>query len=183
MQDMSSRGSKLKVLAALLMLTIVPATPTSAKEQEGSGKLVRVEYDSNRDFTSITMVPFVLASRKFEELRLGAITGFAGKTRVKPKEVALVFVSLSTSDMNKYVSTRKLTVTLDGERLAVGETQHSKQSQNGLFIETMPITIPMDLFLRISQAHDVTMKLGFTEIKFRPEHMHILRIAASYMTE
>jgi hypothetical protein len=47
----------------------------------------------------------------------------------------------------------------------------------------MPITIPMDLFLRISQAREVTMKLGFTEIKLTPEHMQILRIAASYMTE
>jgi hypothetical protein len=183
MHAMSSKGNNLQVLATLLMLIILPAVPTTAKSQESSGKLVRVEYDSNKDFTSITLSPFVLASRKFEELRLGAITGFAGKTRVRPKEVALVFVSLSTSDMNKYVSTRKLTVTLDGERLAVGETQHSKQTQNGFFVETMPITIPMDLFLRISQAHEVTMKLGFTEIKFTPEHLQILRIAASYMTE
>jgi hypothetical protein len=74
-------------------------------------------------------------------------------------------------------------VTADGQRLVLGETRHSKEVQNGLFIESMMIAIPIDDFLRVCRSKQVTMKLGFTEVELSPPQMDILRLAASYMTE
>ena len=172
-----------QLLTAICLLFACSSSPSLVWAQESKGKLIKVEYDSTKDITQITLNPFPLASRKFEELRLGAVAGYPGKVRVKPKEVALIFISLSTSDASKYQAARKLTVTLDGDKLTLGEAQYSKQSQGGLFMETMPITIPMDVFLRMSGSNTVSIKLGFTEVKLTTEQIEILRIAASYMTE
>jgi hypothetical protein len=170
------------VVTLSLFLTLV-ALRSAGEAQETKGQLVKVEYDSNKDITQISLNPFILASRKHEELRLGAIAAYKGKVRVRPAEVTLIFLSLSASDTSKYESARKLTVTADGQHLALGEARYSKQAQNGLFVESLMIAIPIDVFLRVCGSKDVTMKIGFTEIELSPKQIEILRIAASYMTE
>lgn len=150
-------------------------------EQDNKSEVVRVEYDGDKDLTKITLNPMILVSRKFEELRLGAMTSYRGKVKIQPKEVALIFISLTTADANKYEAARRLTATADGQRLTLGEARWSKQAQNGLFVESMLAVIPFDTFLRISRAKELTMKLGFTEVKLSTDHITMLRAAASYM--
>jgi hypothetical protein len=167
---------------SLLFFTVVgvsqspPPTPTV-------GQPVKVEYDSSKNLTRVSMNPFVLASRKMEELRLGAIAAYPGKTRSKPNEIILIFLSLSHTDENRYDAARKLTVFADGQRLDLGETQRSKQAQNGLFIETMMARVPMDDFLLVSNAKQVKLRLGLTEIELSEPQIKILRLTASYLTE
>lgn len=166
---------------------LVPVAILSASQSPTpvppAGQLVRVEYDSNKNLTQVSMNPFILASRKLEELRLGAVAGYPGKIRSKPNEIVLIFLSLSHTDENRYDAARKLTVFADGQRLDWGETQHSKQSQNGLFIETMMARVPMDDFLLVSKARQVKLKLGLTEVELSEPQIKILRVIASYLTE
>jgi hypothetical protein len=171
---------------ALCLLALYLITGTCIQgvfAQETKGQLVKVEYLSDKDVTRITLNPFILVSRKHEELRLGAVAEYPGKTKALPREVALVFLSISATDMSKYESAHNLTVTADGQRLRLGETRVSKQEQNGLFVESMMIAVPMEEFLRICRSKQVTMKLGFTEVELSTPQMEILRLAASYMTE
>src|ERR1700752_702372 len=170
------------LIALLTFIAMNQVTPVSMA-QETKQQQVKVEYDATKDQTLISLNPFVLASRKFEELRLGGITGYPGKVKTKPKEVILIFLSLSSSDSNKYETARKLTVTADGQKFLVGEASHGKQSQNNLFIETMTASMQMEDFLRVCKAKQVTMKLGLTEVELTPEHIATLRLAASYMVE
>src|SRR5262249_30191081 len=107
-------GSAMVPLFGLVLLACF-CVPTEA--QDVQGEFVKVQYDATKDFSQIIMNPFVLASRKFEELRLGALTGYQGKTATKPKDVALLIFSFASSDQNKYETARKLTITVDGERL------------------------------------------------------------------
>lgn len=169
-------------LCLLLLIAIVSVSQTPAPTVT-SGQLVKVEYDSNKNFTQISLNPFVLASRKLEELRLGAITGYAGKTKTKPKDIVLIILSLSHTDENRYDVARKLMVVVDGKRLDWGETQRSKQSQNGLFVETMIASVPMDDFLLMSRAKSVKIRIGLTEVELSASQIDILRLTASYLTE
>jgi hypothetical protein len=159
------------------------AASSSALGQEVKGDLLKVEYDAQKDVTQISLNPIILISRKHEELRLGAVTGYPGQVKVAPREVILVFVSLTGADVNKYEAARKLTVIIGEQRLPMGETKRAKATQGGLFIETLTISIPMDLFLRMGRAKEVTLKLGFTEVPLTPQQITILRAAGSYMTE
>src|ERR1700752_5374442 len=94
----------------LTFIAMNQVTPVSMA-QETKQQQVKVEYDATKGQTLINLNPFVLASRKFEELRLGAITGYPGKVKRKQKEVVFIFLSLSSSNSKKYQAARKLTVT------------------------------------------------------------------------
>ena len=150
---------------------------------QDTGQLIKAQYDANKNITQVTLNPIVLASRKFEELRLGAITGYPGKVKSTPKEIVLIFFSLSKNDENRYESARKLTVMADGRRFDCGETQRSKQTQDGLFIETMTIAIPFDHFLFFSNAKQVKVKLGLTELELSNTQITALKLLASYVVE
>jgi hypothetical protein len=156
-------------------------------QQENStdarGELVSVEYDARQDITKITLNPFVLISRKQEELRMGAITAYQGKTKQTPKEVAVLFLSLSATDSNKYESARKLTFIIDDERIMLGETSRSRQIQNNIFADTMMVKISTEVFIRLSRAKTASIKLGLTEVALTEKHFNVLRVAVSYMTE
>ncbi len=172
-------------LVAISFLTLLPfvSFSSSARRQETTPERVKVAYDEQKDLTQITLNPIILVSRKYEELRLGATTSYKGRVRVKPKEVALIFISLSASDVDKYESARKLKVVADGQQFALGETQRSKQAQQGLFIESMVAVVPSDIFFRICWAKEVRIKLGLTEVKLSTDQVTMLRAAASYMTQ
>ncbi len=174
----------MRFCATTIALLIALISFASARQaQETKAETVKVDYNEQKDITQITLNPIILASRKHEELRLGAVASHPGKLRVKPREVALLFISLSTSDTNKYESARMLTVITNAQRFPFGETKRSKQSQNGLFIETMAAIIPMDAFVRICWSKEVTVKLGLTEVKLSPDQIGLLRAASSYMTQ
>jgi hypothetical protein len=168
----------------LLLLSLItsaasqsPATPSAA------GQLIKVEYDSSKDLTQITMNPIVLASRRLEELRVGAIARYPGQKKTRPSEVLLIFFSLSHTDENRYEAARKLMLVADGKRLDLGETQRSKQSQSGVFIETMVARVPIDDFLLVSKSKQVKLKLGLTEIELSPAQINVLKLTASYLIE
>ncbi|PWT92996.1 MAG: hypothetical protein C5B55_05315 [Blastocatellia bacterium] len=150
---------------------------------QGNGQLVKTEYDANKNVTQITLNPIILASRKFEELRLGAVTGYPGKVKSTPQEIALIFFSLSNNDQNRYESARKLTIVADDQRFDCGETQRSKQSQNGLFLETMTISIPVKDFVNVANAKQVKIKLGLTEVELSPVQSKALKVMASYIVD
>ena len=176
-----ARGSRLFV-ALCLLFAIAAGNLPAVRAQETHGPL-KVEYNSQKDLTQITLDPFVLTSRKLEELRLGAVTGYPGKTKSQPKEVALIFLSLSPLESNKYEAARKLTITADGQRIVLGPIQYSKQSQNGLFIESMTTGIPFESFLRVCRSKEVTIKLGFAEVTLSPKQITLLQAFASYAIE
>lgn len=179
------RGKRIAAFLASFLVLLAAETITTAQQpsSETKGELVSVQYDPQQNITKITLNPFILISRKQEELRLGAVTAYQGKAKTYPKEVALLFISLSSADTNKYESARKLTLTIDGERFPLGVMSHSKQAQKGIFIETMMLNIPTDLFLRLARAKTAAIKLGFTDVALTPAHFNILRVAVSYITE
>jgi len=180
---MTNKSAIFFVCTMFAMLVALPLATRAQEAQETKGQLVKVEYDSTKDLTQITLSPFILSSRKHEELRLGAVAAYPGKVRVRPTEVTLVFISLSASDATKYDAARKVSVTVDGQHLTLGEARYSKQTQEGYFVETLMIGMPLDNFLRISGAKEATLKIGFTEVPLSEKQLEILRIAASYMTE
>lgn len=110
-------------LSAISLPFLITVSLSPVLAQDTRSDRVTVEYDERNDITRISLNPMILASRKFEELRLGAVASYKGKVKIQPKEVALIFISLSASDENKYETARKLTVLADGERLALGEAQ------------------------------------------------------------
>jgi hypothetical protein len=95
-----------------LAVVSVAQTPTPTPNEQ----LVKVEYDASKNFTQISLNPIVLASRKLEELRLAATSGYPGKTRTKPTEITLIIFSLSHTDENRYGATHKLSAVADGHR-------------------------------------------------------------------
>lgn len=177
--DAKTRLGFCTLVAAYLVHSLGPAVALA----QVSGQLVRTEYDASKDVTQIILNPIIIASRKLEELRLGAVSSYPGKVKAKPKEVALVFLSLSKTDENRYEVARKLVVVADARRFDWGETRRSKQSQDGLFIETMTATIPLDDFVFVSNAKQVKLKLGLTVVDLTAPQIKALRIMASYLTE
>jgi hypothetical protein len=145
--------------------------------------LIKTEYDEKKDFTQVTLTPIILASRKFEELRVGAVTGYPGKAKSKPKDIALVFLSLSKTDENRYETARRLLVTADERKFNWGETQRSKQAKDGLFIETLTTVVPVDDFLFLTNATKVKLRVGLTELELTSDQIKILRLLASYISE
>lgn len=174
---------RLPVFALFFFTLLAFELPAAGNPQESKSELVKIEYDQQKNTTQVSLNPFVIASRKFEELRLGAVAVYPGKVKVRPREIVLQFFSLSPTEMNKYESARKLTVVADGQRLTLGEAQHAKDFHNELFIESMMVSVPTDVFLRICWSKEVTMKLGSTEVELSPENIAILRAAASHMTD
>jgi hypothetical protein len=174
-----TRWLRSRVVAVLIVQLICSVTLRA----QDSGQLIKTEYDAKKDFTQLTLNPIILASRKFEELRPGAVTGYPGKVKSKPKSIALFFLSLSKTDENRYESARKVIVVADERRFDWGETQRSKQAQNGLFIETMTIAAPIDDFLFVTGAKQVKLKLGLTEVELTTDQMKLLRLLASYIVE
>ncbi len=151
--------------------------------QEPKDKLIHLEYNAEKDVSQLTLNPIVIASRKLEELRLGAVAAYKGKAKTRPEAVALVFLSLSKSDVDKYEAARKLTIVADGLRFPLGEAQRSKQAANGLFIETLTISIPIDVFVQIFRSKEVSLKLGITEVELAPAQIVIFQAFGSYATE
>jgi hypothetical protein len=168
------------LVSASIASSLALACLECSAQQDTKPEMIKVEYDQQKDVTQITLNPMVLISRKFEELRFGAVTSYKGREKQKPDVIALIFLSLSKVDMNKYESARKLTILSGEQRFFVGETQRAKQSQNGLFIESMSTVIPFDTFLKISQARAVTFKLGTSEIKLSADQISMLRATVSY---
>jgi hypothetical protein len=164
---------------SLFAVLAVAQTPTPTPNEQ----LVKVEYDASKNFTQISLNPIVLASRKLEELRLAATSGYSGKTRSKPTEITLIFFSLSHTDEDRYGATHKLSAVADGHRFDWGETTHAKQASNGLFIEVMMANVPTDDFLAVSKAKAVRIKIGFAEVELSSAQINILRLTASYFTE
>ena len=167
-------------LSLLCAIDVAAQTPQPLPTFE---QLIKTEYDSNKDVTQISLNPFVLATSKLEELRLGVVSGYKGKTKTVPTDCLLFFFSLTKTDQNKYDPARKLTITADDQRLELGETNRSKQAQNGVFVESMLINVKMEDFLRISRAKTVKIKLGITEVNLTPEQIKLLKLTASYLTE
>ena len=178
---MSNNLSRFIVSIACLLLA--PSIGLQMSVAQESAQLIKTEYDASKDLTQITLNPIILASKKLEELRMGAVTGSPGKVKSKPKEIALVFLSLSKTDENRYEASRRLSVVADERHFNWGETQRTKQQQNGLFMETMTVSVPIDDFLFITKAKPVKLRLGLTEVELGGEQMSVLRLLASYIVE
>ena len=172
-----------KSIILLACLVLAQSIGSQASLAQESAQLIKTEYDASKDLTQITLNPIILASKKFEELRLGAVTGYPGKVKSKPKEIALVFLSLSKTDENRYEASRKLSVIADEQHFNWGEAQGTKQAQSGLFLETMTASVPIDDFLFITKAKQVKLRLGLTEVELGAEQMSALRLLASYIVE
>ena len=172
-------GSHRRLIICLLFQVVIYQTLNAQQTVQ----LVKTEYDANKNFTQITLNPIILASKKLEELRLGALTGYPGKIKSKPSEIALVFFSLSKTDENRYETTHRLIVVADDRRFDWGEAQRSKQQQNGLFIETMTASVPFHDFLFIARAKQVKLRLGLTEVGLADAQLSVLRMLASYVVE
>jgi hypothetical protein len=162
----------------LLAVVSVAQTPTPTPNEQ----LIKVEYDASKNFTQISLNPIVLASRRMEELRLAATSGYPGKTRTKPTEITLILFSLSHTVENRYGA---LTNCCCRRRspLLIGEKQATQNRANGLFIEVMMANVPMDDFLAVSKSKTVKIKIGLAEVELSPEQINILRLTASYFTE
>lgn len=158
----------------------MPSLATSAQTSEGQARAFSVEYDEKSDTTKVTLNPIILVSRRHEELRLGAFSAYPGKARATPKEVALVFISLTSAPSTKYESAQ-LTIIAGGERFRCGQTQRTTQSNKGVFMESLTAVVPFETFVKVARASDVTVKLGITEVKLNPKQVLMLRAAASYM--
>jgi len=177
-----NRSLRCFIILALASSSVSALTPKSAG-QERSDKRIKLEYNAERDISQITLDPVILASRKLEELRLGAVTAYKGQVKTRPESIALIFLSLSKTEADKYESARKLTVVADGQHISLGEAQRSKQMANGLFIETMTISIPTDVFVRVFRSKEVSLKLGVTEVELSTSQIMILQAFGSYATE
>jgi len=182
MQLMLRTGNKARV-GIFLVSVLLSINNAALTQTQNATPQIKTQYNDQTDVTQITLDPIVLASRKLEELRLGAVTGYPGKAKTQPKEVALIFISLSTLDANKYESARKLTITADGEKILAGPTQYAKQSQNGLFIESITAAIPFETFLRLCRSKEASLKLGITEVALSTKHLMLLQAFASYATD
>jgi hypothetical protein len=167
-------------IAALIMCPMSDlAFPRQTPESQASP--VRAEYDEKSDTMRVTLNPIILVSRRHEELRLGVFSSHQGKAPAMPKEVALVFISLTASAANKYESARALTIIADGERFRWGETQRTTQTRDGLFMESLMTVVPFETFVKVAGAKEVTVKLGITEVKLKPAQVKMLQAAATYM--
>lgn len=178
------RKLTLRSFCLLLLLCARPldltgvAQDTTAAAKPGE---IKVVYDGPNDLTKVMLNPMIVASRKHQELRLGAFSSSKGKAVVRPKEIALVFVALSVSQGEGYENARRLTVTADARKFPFGGMQRSVQTVNGVSAESLVMAVSYETFLEIVHAKKVSLKIGLTEVELSPEHIKTLRAAASYM--
>jgi hypothetical protein len=143
----------------------------------------KVVYDKFDDTTLVTVGPFYLDADFMEpDNNFQLAAGFIFNGSGQPKDVSdfnLVFIANGDRDW-KFLENRMLKMIVDGERMSFGEADRSsKIGKNWLgevrLKETLFVSVPKDVFVKLSQARTIEMRLGRKEIKLKDEHTQAFR--------
>ncbi len=164
---------------SLQVLSQDPAFPEKDRK-------VTTVYDDKTDTTVVRFGPMHLMnfstgsphSYAIEdgELRLSAFFTYKGKNFVKPKSIGLIFLSVNRPANRWELSKqRDLDITADDGQWNIPNVQIvDSKIGNNLFIESLGVSIPCEVFLRIANAKKVKLRLGGRRFDLTKEHFATL---------
>lgn len=168
----------------LVLLLLCPAV-FSAQEIEQRAKGLRnskkfsVEYDKFKDETRVAVGPFSISdslqnTRGFLSLRMTIRFYHAGRELKQPADdFALLFRSYSREW--RFLKNHDLFMLVDGERIAVGNSDYDGDVERNGVSEFMLYSLSPDLIRRLAGAKQVEFKVGRVEIKLNEEHLQAIR--------
>ncbi len=173
----------MKILSTIFLL-LVWSMPSAAQDQIE----VKKRYNKSSSVTTIQTVPKRIHGPRVPAggarlngfgLSMMASYTYPGKTPVKPESVTLTFVSTEVSAIFK--EKRDLTITADNEVFRLGRMTYQAFPLGFSVDEHLTLSIPTDLFMRLSGAGKVHVQLGDDSFDLGPKHLKNLRGLAASM--
>ncbi|MGH9840490.1 MAG: hypothetical protein ACREEM_17060 [Blastocatellia bacterium] len=150
------------------------------KRQETTESLIEKKYDRFKDETTIKLKPQKIReiAKPREELSLSAEATHKGERLVRPKEVYLIFDSVSENYL--YHNKAEVVFIVDGKRIEAGEAYLMKAfPTTDLEKVSLKLTVPFDRFSEVANGKSVELRLRKTEVALTGTTLAAIRAFAS----
>jgi len=171
------------VVCVCLMGVGMTGGMTQEKRQEIAEQLIEKKYDRFKDETTIKLKPQKLReiAKPREELSLSVEATHKGERLVRPKEVMLIFNSVSENYI--YHDEADVFFIIDGKRIEAGAAYAKDDLLSpNLIKKTLTATVPLETFLAIANGKAVEMKLGRAELRLSDNVISALRAFSNAIT-
>ncbi len=190
---------KLRHIARAFLLLSLAATVTAQEsvfkqriKKFKNSELFIIKYDKAKDYTGIAVGPFAV-STKGEAFLAGTgmsfIAGFEFKGQVMKDGAERFYIRfVSSSNSWRFLENRNLSALIDGERLALGTTEHVGKvgtrvgglmgglgSGNSYVIEQLIYILTPEVLSKLANGKSVDMQVGTYELKLKKEQQQALR--------
>jgi hypothetical protein len=155
-------------------------------QEKGKGtneSLIEKKYDRFKDETTVKLKPQKIReiAKPREELSLSVEATHKGERAAQPKEVVLVFDSVSENYI--YHRESEVAFIIDGKRMNAGTAlQMGGFPTPNLERATLKLTLPFDKFSEIAKSKSVELRLGKTEMTLTESALAAMRAFASAIT-
>ncbi len=109
------------------------------------------------------------ANLKVKIILADAYYKFSGKTVVRPQNISFTFVS--DEGQNKYKDNLNFSVSLGQEIILQGKMEYIQRvintSNTPIYEEVLKMTIPVDVFLRVTKEKNIRFQLGSKNYKMK----------------
>ncbi|MCI0554515.1 MAG: hypothetical protein L0287_26500 [Anaerolineae bacterium] len=153
------------------------------KRTDSTGQLIERKFDRFKDETTVKLKPQKIReiAKPREELNLSVEATYKGERAVQPKEVVLVFDSVSENYI--YHRESEVAFIIDGKRMNAGTAlQMGGFPAPNLERTTLKLTVPFDKFSEITKGKSVELRLGKTEMTLTESALAAMRAFASAIT-
>lgn len=147
-------------------------------------KEIETEYDRFKDVTHVRLKYLNIATGLTDRISIVVAYSFKGTTPIVPETISLGFFSYSKEW--RFLKNRSFAVIADGERLDFGEAARIDGSVNGgrygggiTVSEALLVEMPLESFLKIVNAANLQVRLGYYELLLAPDHYEALKDFAS----
>ena len=175
----------------LLLGWSVLGTAQSAASSKGQDKVnVYRNYDKSKQLTTTqteTMLihgPHLHSGGRFQTgsgLTMRAFYSYPGETPVKPESVTLWF--FSSENFDAFKDERDLTIKADDEVFRLGKMDYGHPPDRHSHFESLSMSIPAEVFIRIANAKNVQVRLGEDEFDLNKQQLRNLQGLAAAMIQ
>lgn len=170
------------LLVFLIGSTHFVAGQDRKREEKGAASVeqtIEQKYDKFKDETTVKLKPQKIReiAKPREELSLSVEATYKGERPLRPKEVFLIFDSISEKYI--YRDEAEVLFVVDGKRIEAGEA-YAVTSFPGVTFEkvALKLTVPFDRFAEIANGKMIEMRLGKTEVTLTPSTIAAMRAFA-----
>jgi len=130
-------------------------------------------FDRFRNRNIITIEPRTILRAGTDELKLGASAISEGDNNTAPREIDLLFDSMT--NRLRYGNSAEVRFIVDGRRMEGGAAYKFGGSAMRQVNEKLRLTMPANRLLEIINGREVEMQIGETEVRLRREDLDWLR--------
>ena len=164
----------MKKLITVTLLTLILLTQAFAQKTTTKG--VEIEYDKNKDVTTVSvMMSLTDDLLPSESLVFGSIDVFKGKIRTTatPEKVIVTFISISKK--KQFSESRSWVALADDERIRLGNGEYVVESGNSGVAEILLYALSVENLKKMTDAKKVEMQVGNKEFTLSESQMVSLR--------